>query len=95
MYLNLNLIEKGKSYSITHPEGKIIIGEGCYEKDRKYCNVCSHTECFPINDMLEDTANEILEYVVSEDKLRDVITRVEVIVKTIQILHWFKSKLYF
>lgn len=74
---------KGKSYSITHPEGRINIGEGCYEKDGKYYNVNSHTEYSPNDDMWGDTADEILEYIVSGDKLRDVITQVEVIVRTI------------
>lgn len=74
---------KGKSYSITHPEGRINIGEGCYEKDGKYYNVNSHTEYSPNDDMWGDTADEILEYIVSGDRLRDVITQVEVIVRTI------------
>lgn len=74
---------KGKAYSITHPEGRINIGEGCYEKDGKYYNVNSHKEYSPNDEMWGDTADEILEYYVGGDKLRDVITQVEVIVRTI------------
>jgi hypothetical protein len=74
---------KNKLYSITHPEGRINIGEGCYEKDGKYYNVNSHTEYSPDDDMWGDTADEILEYIVDGDRLRDVITQIEVIVRTI------------
>lgn len=74
---------KGKLYSITHPEGRINIGEGCYEKDGKYYNMNSHAEYSQNDDMWGDTADDILEYIVSGDKLRDVITQVEVIVRTI------------
>lgn len=74
---------KGKLYSITHPEGRINIGEGCYEKDGKYYNMNSHEEYSQNDEMWGDTADEILEYIVSGDKLRDVITQVEVIVRTI------------
>lgn len=74
---------KGKLYSITHPEGRINIGEGCYEKDGKYYNMNSHAEYSQNDDMWGDTADEILEYIVSGDKLRDVITQVDVIVRTI------------
>ena len=74
---------KGKSYSITHPEGRINIGEGYYEKDGKYYNVASHTEYILGNgDLWGDTADDILEFNVSGDKLRDVITQVTV---------WFRS----
>lgn len=74
---------KGKLYSITHPEGRINIGEGCYEKDGKYYNMNSHEEYSQNDEMWSDTADEILEYIVSGDKLRNVITQVEVIVRTI------------
>lgn len=74
---------KGKLYSITHLEGRINIGEGCYEKDGKYYNMNSHAEYSQNDDMWGDTADDILEYIVSGDKLRDVITQVEVIVRTI------------
>ena len=70
---------KGKYYSITHPDGRINIGEGCYEKGGKYYNVTSHTEYIPDDgDLWGDTADDILEYNVGGDKLRDVITQVKV-----------------
>ena len=70
---------KGKAYSITHPEGKINIGEGCYQKSGKYYNVISHTEYIPgVGDLWGDTADEILEYNMDGDKLRDVVTQIKV-----------------
>ena len=70
---------KGKAYSITHPEGKINIGEGCYQKNGKYYNVISHTEYVPGDgDLWGDTADEILEYNMNGDKLRDVVTQIKV-----------------
>ena len=74
---------KGKSYSITHPNGRINIGEGYYEKDGKFYNVLSHKECKEIEGLWGATADEILEYKVGEDRLRDVITKVKVIDRTI------------
>ena len=69
----------GKSYSITHPEGRINIGEGCYEKDGEYYNVTSHTKYIPSDgDLWGDTADDILDYNVGGDKLRDVVTQVKV-----------------
>ena len=70
---------KGKAYSITHPEGRINIGEGCYQKGGKYYNVISHTEYTPGDgDLWGDTADEILEYNMNGDKLRDVVTQIKV-----------------
>ena len=74
---------KGKSYSITHPNGRINIGEGYYEKDGKFYNVLSHEECKEIDGLWGDTADEILEYMVGGDRLRDVITKVTVWNRTI------------
>ena len=70
---------KGKAYSITHPEGRINIGEGCYQKGGKYYNVISHTKYTPGDgDLWGDTADEILEYNMNGDKLRDVVTQIKV-----------------
>lgn len=74
---------KGKSYSITHPDGRINIGEGYYIKDGKNYNVLSNEPCIDIEGMWGDTADDILEYIVGGDRLRDVITQVEVVVRTI------------
>lgn len=74
---------KGKSYSITHPDGRVNIGEGYYIKDGKNYNVLSNEPCIDIEGMWGDTADDILEYIVGGDRLRDVITQVEVVVRTI------------
>lgn len=74
---------KGKYYSITHPEGRINIGEGYYKKYGKYYNALSHDECIDVEGLWGDTADEILEYVMDGDRLRDVITQVEVIARTL------------
>ena len=74
---------KGKSYSITHPDGRINIGEGYYIKDGKNYNVLSNEPCIDIEGMWGDTADDILEYIVGGDRLRDVITQVDVVVRTI------------
>ena len=72
----------GKVYSITHTD-KIGIGEGYYEKDGKYYNALSHTEYDLSDDLWADTADEILEYRVGGDRLRDVITQVKVTDRTL------------
>lgn len=74
---------KGKSYSITHPEGRIFISEGCYQNNGKYYNALSGEECKDIEGLWGDTADEILEYIVGGDRLRDVITQVRVVDRTI------------
>ncbi len=74
---------KGKSYSITQPEGEIFISEGYYTKDCKYYNALSNEECIDIEGMRGDTTDEILEYIVGGDKLRDIITQIEVVDRTI------------
>ena len=74
---------KGKCYSITHPEGRINIGEGYDKIDGKYYNALDHEECIDVEGLWGDTAEEILEYVVGGDRLRDVVTRIEVVVRTI------------
>jgi len=74
---------KGKAYSITHPDGRICISEGCYYKDGKYYNVCSHTEYSPQNEQFYETADELLEFMVGEDRLRDIVTKMKVVSRTI------------
>ena len=75
---------KGKSYSITRDEnGKISASEGCYEKEGKYYNVLSNTVFDPNDSLVADTPDEILEYIVGGDRLRDVITQVEVLYRTL------------
>lgn len=69
---------KGNQYTICHPDGRINIGAGCYEKDGKYYNMNTNQEYTSEDEMWGDTADDILEYSVAGDKLRDVITQVKV-----------------
>ncbi len=63
----VEFIWKGKPYSITHPDGKISI-----------CQGYNFSEAVDV-----DIADELLDYMLGEDKLRDVITQVEVLYRTI------------
>ncbi len=74
---------KGNRYSITHPEGRINISAGYYKKDGKYYNMNTNEEYSTDDEMWADTADEILEYNVGGDRLRDVITQVKVWSRTI------------
>ncbi len=57
-----------KSYSITHrATGQISISEANKQETEKLC----------------DTADEVLEYVVNGERLRDIITKVKVTERTI------------
>ena len=69
---------KGNQYTICHPEGRINIGAGCYKKDGKYYNMNTDEEYTSEDELWGDTADDILEFNVSGDKLRDVITQVTV-----------------
>ena len=63
---------------------QMLISEACYEKNGKEYNTLSNEEVDREKTNLWcDTADEILEYIVSGDRLRDVITRVEVIDRTL------------
>lgn len=74
---------KGKLYSITQPNGQINIGEGYYIKNDKCYNVISHSEYDISNELQVDTVEEVLEYIIDGDRLHDIITRVQVINRTI------------
>ena len=69
---------RGNQYTICHPDGRINIGAGCYEKGGKYYNMNTDEEYAPEDEMWGDTADDILEYNVGGNKLRDVITQVKV-----------------
>ncbi len=58
---------KGVTYDIAHPNGKILIAEANKEETALWA----------------DTVDEVLEYNVGGDHLRDVITKVELIYRTI------------
>lgn len=80
----VEFIWKGKSYSITHVNGAINIGEGYYVDQNGIArNVESHEPCKEIEGLDAETADGILEYVIDGDKLRDIITQIEVVSRTI------------
>ena len=80
----VEFIWKGKAYSIVHTEDKINIGEGYYtDSNGVHRNVKSHEPCSNIEGVYAKTADEILEYTINGDKLRDIITEIQVEVRTI------------
>ena len=79
----VEFIHKGRSYSITHPNGVIDIGEGYYMKDGIAYNVASHQECIDMIGKQYNTADEVLEYMIGGVRLRDMITKVTVTNRTI------------
>ena len=61
---------KGAEYSVSHTaqfHSKILIGEANNDE----------------TDLLADTADEILEYMIDGKRLRDIITQVKVLFRTI------------
>ena len=74
---------KGNQYGIGHPNGRILINAMCYEKDGKYYNVNTNEEYTSEDELWGDTADDILEFNVSGDKLRNVITQVTVLFRSI------------
>lgn len=87
----VGFIWKGKQYFVfgSRDEDKnspmrTYIGEAYYMKDGKHYNVESHEEInLEESDRQYDTPDEALEYIVGGDRLRDVITQVEVIDRTL------------
>lgn len=74
----------GKAYSIVHVEDKINIGEGYYtDSNGVHRNVESHEPCVDFEGMYAQTADEILDYVIDGVKLRDIITEIQVDMRTI------------
>ena len=63
---------------------RILVCEGYYQKDGKHYNQSNHKEIIPEETYLWcDTPDEALEYILGGDRLRDVITQVEVLYRTI------------
>ncbi len=58
---------KGIHYSVTHYNDNISISHSCRQD----------------TEMLRKTPDEIMEYMVGEDRLRDVITQVTILLRTI------------
>ena len=74
---------KGNHYGIGHPNNKILISANCYEKNGKFYNANTNQEYTAEDELWGDTADDILEFNVSGDRLRDVITQVTVLDRTI------------
>ncbi len=81
---------KGKRYGVfsklqktPDSEIQLFIGESYYEIDGKCYNCLSHTPYDFSNEFWADTVDEILEYKVDGDRLRDIITKVKVTDRTI------------
>lgn len=79
----IEFIWKGKSYSITHPDGLFDIGEGYYIKEDKAYNVLSHTECNPDNRLRTENIDAVLEYLIDGDRLRDIATKIGIVDRTL------------
>lgn len=72
----IEFIWNGKYYSITHPNGIIDIGEGYYLDNGKAYNVLSGTE-YDVNDRLQsDNVDDILNFKLESDRLRDIVTQI-------------------
>lgn len=80
----VEFIQNGKYYSITHPEGKICIGRGYYLKDGKAHNALSKTEYNVDESTVSDDVDDILEYTAGEDKLRNVVKKIGIVFRSIQ-----------
>ena len=74
---------KGKGYSITHPDGKICIGEGYYLKGQKAYNILSHTEYDVSQSLVSDSVDDIMEYKLGSDKLRDVASQIGIVYRSL------------
>ncbi len=80
----VEFVWNGKAYSIVHVGDKINIGEGYYtDSNGVHRNVKSHEPCSDIEGMYAKTADEILEYTIDGDKLRDIITEIHIEARTI------------
>ena len=81
---------KGKAYCVfailtkndDSPE-QMNICEACYEKDGRFYNILSDTEYDMSKDFRADTVQEILDFEINGEKLKDIITKVEVADRTV------------
>lgn len=79
----VEFLYNGRSYSITHPNGMIEIGEGYYLENGIAYNVANKKECIDMAGKQYNTADEALEYLINGERLRNIITKVEVTTRTI------------
>lgn len=79
----IEFIWKNKCYTITHPDGKMCIGEAYYLKDGKAYNILSDTE-YDTNQMVEsEDIDDILNYKLGQDRLRDNVTKIGVVYRSL------------
>lgn len=63
----VEFVRNNKAYNITHYNGKIAISEGRKQE----------------TELLADTSDELLEYMIDDIRLRDIITEIEITDRTI------------
>ncbi len=86
----IQFVWRGKAYCIfakltkndNSPE-QMNICEACYEKNGRYYNILSHTEYEITSEFWADTVDEILDFEIEGEKIRDIITKVEIVDRTI------------
>ncbi len=79
----VEFIWKGKAYSITHFGGHHCICEGHYLKDGKAYNLFSHSEYDISNAFESDDLDEIMNFEIEGDKLRDIATKIGIVDRTL------------
>ena len=79
----IEFIWDNKYYSITHPDGKICIGEGYYFKNGKAYNLLSHSEYDTEKSLTSNTVDDIIDFSLGENKLREVATKIGIVYRSI------------
>ncbi len=86
----IQFVCKGKAYCVfaklTRDDNSLEqmnICEACYEKNGKYYNILSDTEYDINNEFWANNIEEILDFEIEGEKIRDIITKVEVVDRTI------------
>ena len=79
----IEFIWDNKYYSITHPEGKICIGEGYYLKNGKAYNLLSHIEYDTEKSLTSNNIDDIMNFSLGENKLREVATQIGIVYRSI------------
>ena len=79
----IEFIWNGKAYSITREYSKFNISEGYYIKDGKNLNAESHEEVKDIYGFTADTPEELLNYCIEDEKLRNIITKAYIKARTL------------
>ena len=78
----IEFIWHGKSYSITHPNGLICIGEGYYYKDGNAFNLLSNEPYDPNEILASANPDDILDFFIDGQKLRDIVTQIGIVDRT-------------